>query len=291
MHIATLISDPTARALDPGLVAELGKALHAEPEILAPDEAVAFRIGQADEGTRRSLAGIVGERPIDVVVTPVSNRTKRILICDMDSTVITTECIDELADLLSIRAQVAEITERTMNGELDFAQSVKARVALLEGLADSAIEKLLAERIHLTPGAATLVRTMRADRAYTALVSGGFSRFTGPVAARAGFDENRANELEIVDHRLTGRLLPPLLDANAKLQVLDELVARFGLTRDDVLAVGDGANDIPMIQAAGLGVGFRPHAKVAEVAPAVIRHGDLTALLFIQGYPKSAFVN
>ncbi|HEX2527275.1 MAG TPA: phosphoserine phosphatase SerB [Geminicoccus sp.] len=289
MNVVTLVSDPEALALVPDLVTGLAQALGAEPEVLADREAVAFRLPAVDQELRQRLTGILDNQPVDIVVTPAANRTKRILICDMDSTVITTECIDELADLLGIRAEVAAITEHTMNGELDFASSVKARVALLEGLEESAIERLLAERIHLTPGAGTLVRTMRAHGAHTALISGGFTRFTGPVAARAGFDEHRANELEIADHRLTGRLLPPLLDADAKLRALDELAARLGLARDDVLAAGDGANDIPMIKAAGLGVGFRPHAKVAAVAPAVIRNGDLTALLFIQGYPKSAF--
>jgi phosphoserine phosphatase len=289
MNVVTLVGAPDAQALAPALVADLARVLDAEPEVLAEREAVAFRLAADGARIRARLAGPLDGQPVDIVVTPAANRAKRILICDMDSTVITTECVDELAELLGIRDQVAAITERTMNGELDFASSVKARVALLEGLEERAVERLLSERIHLTPGARTLVRTMRAHGAFTALISGGFTRFTGPVAARAGFDEHCANELETKAGRLTGRLLPPLLDGDAKLRALDELAARLGLARDDVLAAGDGANDIPMIQAAGLGVGFRPHAKVAAVAPAVIRHGDLTALLFIQGYPKSAF--
>ncbi|WP_027134070.1 phosphoserine phosphatase SerB [Geminicoccus roseus] len=291
MTVVTLVSDPEALALVPALVAEAGRVLRAEPLVLSDHEAVAFEVPEVTPEMRRALADLVGERPIDLAVTPSENRRKQILLCDMDSTIITTECIDELAEVVGIRAEVAEITQRTMNGELDFAASVTARVKLLAGLEESVIDRLLAERIELTPGAATLVRTMRENGAHTALVSGGFTRFTAPVAARAGFEEHRANELEIVGQRLTGRLLPPLLDADAKLRALDEFVERFDLSHADVLAAGDGANDIPMIQAAGLGVGFRPHAKVAQAARVVVRHGDLTALLFIQGYPKSEFLS
>lgn len=290
MPVVTLVSDPEALALVPALVAEIARALGAEPQILSDHEAVAFEVESLAPDLRHQLSEILGERPIDLAITPSLERRKRILLCDMDSTVITTECIDELADLLGIRAKVAEITERTMNGELDFAASLTARVKLLAGLEVAAIDRLLEERIHLTAGAATLVRTMRAAGAHTALVSGGFTRFTAPVAARAGFEEQRANELEVAGQKLTGRLLPPLLDGDAKLQTLDEFVARFGVSRSDVLAAGDGANDIAMIQAAGLGVGFRPHAKVAAAAQVVIRHGDLSALLFLQGYAKSEFL-
>ena len=290
MSVVTLVSDPQALALGPALVREVARLLEAEATTLSDHEAVAFEVDRLD-GTRRALLReILGDRPVDVAVTPSANRRKRILICDMDSTVITTECVDELAELLGIRAEVAQITERTMNGELDFARSLEARVRLLAGLPVSAIDRLLAERIELTAGAATLVRTMRNGGAHTALVSGGFTSFTGPIAARAGFAEHRANQLDVVDQLLTGRLLPPLLDADAKLAALDGFVARFSVTRDDVLAAGDGANDIPMIEAAGLGVGFRPHWRVAEAARVVVRHADLTALLFIQGYTKSDFV-
>ncbi|WP_159710458.1 phosphoserine phosphatase SerB [Geminicoccus flavidas] len=289
MTVVTLVSDPDARLLTPALVAEASRALRAEVVVLSDGEAVALEVDQAASALAPVLADIVGERRVDVAVTSSGNRRKRVLLCDMDSTIITTECIDELADLLGIRAEVAAITERTMNGELDFASSVKARVQLLAGLEEGAIDRLLAERIHLMSGARTLVGTMRAHGARTALVSGGFTRFTAPVAARAGFDEHHANLLEIQDGRLTGRLVPPLLDADAKLRTLDEITGRLGLGRADALCAGDGANDIPMIRAAGLGVGFRPHAKVAKAAPVVIRYGDLTALLFIQGYPRNAF--
>jgi phosphoserine phosphatase len=289
MTVVTLVSDPEALALVPAVVAAAAQALRAEPVVLSDHEAVAFEVEGDGAALRLVLAEILDGLPVDVAVTPSKDRKKRILLCDMDSTVITTECIDELADLLGIRPQVAEITERTMNGELDFKASVTARVELLAGLEESVIERLLAERIELMPGAVTLVRTMREAGAHTALVSGGFSQFTGPVAARAGFEEHRANRLEIEGGRLTGRLVPPLLDADAKLAALDEFVERFGVSHADVLAAGDGANDIPMIQAAGLGVGFRPHAKVAAAARVVVRHGDLTALLFIQGYRKSEF--
>ena len=290
ISVVTLVSDPQALALVPSLVNKIGRLLRAKPTVLSDYEAVAFEVEELHERQEQAVRAMVAERPVDVAVTGSDNRKKRILVCDMDSTVVTTECIDELAELLGIRAEVAAITERTMNGELGFTQSVQARVKLLAGLDEAAIERLLAERIHLVSGARTLVRTMQAAGAYTALVSGGFTCFTGPIAARAGFEEHRANRLEIADGRLTGNLLPPILDAEAKLAAMDEFVTRFAATRDDVLAAGDGANDIPMIEAAGLGVGFRPHRKVAKAARIIVRHGDLSALLFIQGYARSDFM-
>ena len=289
--IVTLVSDPDDLQLDDATLLACARALRGEPEILSPAEAAAFQVEHDDhKALAAQVRQLVKERKIDVAVTAAEPRRRRLLLSDMDSTIITTECIDELADRLGIRAEVAAITQRAMNGELDFVSSVKARVALLKGLDAGVIQDILASRIHLMPGAATLVRTMRAHGAYTALVSGGFIQFTHPVAAWAGFDEDRANNLDIVDGKLTGELLPPLLDPDAKRRTLLELMDRFGLSIADTLAVGDGANDIPMLQTAGLGVGFRPHARVAGAVGTVVLHGDLTALLYFQGYPKSAFV-
>ena len=199
------------------------------------------------------------------------------------------ECIDELADLAGVGPQVAAITERAMRGEIDFEGALAARVALLEGLPEDAMGRVIAERLTLAPGAATLVATMRAHGAHAALVSGGFTAFTAWVAARLGFDEHRANALEIADGRLTGRAARPYLGRQAKVEALEEIAARLGIGARDVLAVGDGANDLGMIERAGLGVAWRAKPVVAERADCRVRHGDLTALLYLQGYERSEF--
>ncbi len=220
---------------------------------------------------------------IDVNIVPTEGRMKRLLIADMDSTMIPVECIDELADVAGVRDEVVAITEPAMRGEISFEEAVEARVALMGGLQEQALSEVMAARITLTPGAVTLVRTMRAHGAYTALVSGGFTYFTERVAALIGFDEHRANRLVIEDGRLTGTIEKPILGRQAKVSALAELCASKGLDASDVLAVGDGANDLGMIRAAGHGVAFRAKPVVAEEADSRIRHGDLTALLALQG--------
>lgn len=227
---------------------------------------------------------------VDVVVQPASNLRKRLLVADMDSTMITVECIDELADYAGLKAEVAEVTERAMRGELDFEAALDARVALLKGLDEAAIDRCRAERVQLTPGARTLVRTMRANGAYALLVSGGFTRFAGPVADEIGFDEQRSNILGVETGRLTGTVARPIVGAATKRDSLLEVAASRGIALEATLAVGDGANDIPMIQAAGLGVAYHAKPATAAAANARIEANDLTALLYAQGYARKDWV-
>ncbi|MFQ5348041.1 MAG: phosphoserine phosphatase SerB [Rhodothalassiaceae bacterium] len=226
----------------------------------------------------------------DIAVQPVAGRRKRLLVADMDSTMITVECIDELADLVGCKAEVAAVTAAAMRGEIDFAAALRERVALLAGLPLAAIERCLAERVRPAPGAATLVRTMAASGARTMLVSGGFTLFAEPVARQLGFDAARANRLETLGDRLSGRVLSPVLDAAGKRAALIDARAETGLARSETLAVGDGANDIAMVEAAGFGVASYGKPALAAVADAAIRHGDLTALLYFQGYRREEFV-
>lgn len=226
---------------------------------------------------------------IDVIVQPVEGREKALLIADMDSTMITVECIDELADYAGIKPQIAEITERAMRGELDFEGALHGRVALLKGLPDSAIDQCRQERVVIMGGAKALVRTMKARGARTLLVSGGFTRFTGPVAAEIGFDMHVANVLEIADGALLGTVTRPIVDAARKRTELEAAIAR-GIDRALTLAVGDGANDIPMIEGAGLGVAYHAKPVTRAAAAAEIVHGDLSVLLYAQGIPSADWV-
>ena len=236
------------------------------------------------------LRALLTGRPIDVVVQREANRRKRLFLADMDSTMIGQECIDELADHVGLKAHVAAITERAMRGEIEFEPALRERVALLKGLAGIGGRRRDRERIKLTPGGRTLVATMRANGAYTCLVSGGFTLFTDRIAAMIGFDENRANALVVADGKLAGIVAEPILGSDAKLATLRELRGRFGLKHEETMAVGDGANDIPMIQDAGLGVAYHGKPIVAQAAHARIDHGDLTALLYVQGYRREEFV-
>lgn len=226
----------------------------------------------------------------DVNCVPASNRRKKLLIADMDSTMIPVECIDEVADFAGVRDQVVAITEPAMRGEISFEEAIYRRVELLAGLPENKLQEVFDQRVSLNPGAQIAVRTMRAHGAYCALVSGGFTFFTERVAAAAGFNENRANMLLSEDGFLTGKVTEPVLGREAKVSALNELVAKLGIATDDVLAVGDGANDLGMIDAAGLGIAFRAKPIVAEAADCAIEHGDLTALLYLQGYRESEFV-
>lgn len=226
----------------------------------------------------------------DVIVQRTEYRTKKMLIADMDSTMITVECIDELADYAGIKPQIAAITERAMQGELDFRAALAERVALLAGLEESVIARCLAERVQLMPGARTLVQTMKARGAHCVLVSGGFTRFAEPVAAMIGFDLAIANTLEIADGVLSGRVLDPIIDSGTKLATLNAQCAALGLTPAHVLAVGDGANDVPMIAAAGLGMAYHAHAAAIQAADAAVRYGDLTTLLWAQGIASKDWV-
>ena len=254
----------------------LANALAAEFDMAAED---ALAINDALNGLR-----------IDVAILPTANRRKRLLIADMDSTIIGCECIDELADYAGVKAEVAEVTERAMRGELDFPAALRFRVALLKGLPLTALQQAYDERVRLNPGARALVRTMRAHGAVTALISGGFTFFTERVAAAAGFAVNRANTLLNDGTVLLGEVADPILGREAKLAALEELCAANGLPLADALAVGDGANDLAMIGAAGLGVAYHAKPIVAEAARARIDHGDLTTLLYFQGYADHEIV-
>ena len=236
---------------------------------------------------RAALADI--GQGIDVIVQPVEGRVKALLIADMDSTMITVECIDELADYAGIKPQIAEITERAMRGELDFEGALHGRVALLKGLPDSAIDQCRQERVVIMGGAKALVRTMKARGARTLLVSGGFTRFTGPVAAEIGFDMHVANVLEIADGALLGSVTRPIVDAARKRAELEAAIAG-GIDRALTLAVGDGANDIPMIEGAGLGVAYHAKPVTRAAAAAEIVHGDLSVLLYAQGIASADWV-
>jgi phosphoserine phosphatase len=296
--VATLISNPAAQALDATLIERARGALPSPqaPVWLAPGIAADIPFTAPRENDNHSLAerlrAALAGAALDVVVQPASERRKALFLTDMDSTMIGQECIDELADYVGVKQHVAAITERAMRGEIEFAPALRERVALLKGLPASVVDDVIADRIRLTPGARTLLATMRKNGAYTCLVTGGFSLFTARIAAMLGFDENRANTL-ILDAagRLTGEVAEPIFGRESKLATLIELTRRLGLAPDATLAAGDGANDIAMIQAAGLGVAYHAKPKVAEAAAARIDHGDLTALLYAQGYRREEFVS
>ncbi len=234
-------------------------------------------------------ADFLAGTPVDINIVPAQNRRKKLLIADMDSTMIPVECIDELADFAGVKDQVAEITERAMRGELDFEDSINARVALLADLPETVLEQCYAERISLNPGAKTLVQTMNKLGAMTALVSGGFVFFTSRVAGETGFQMNQANTLIVENGKLTGKVGMPILGQQAKLETLNALCKSGGFTPTDVLAVGDGANDRSMVEAAGLGVAYHAKQALADIADARLYHSDLTALLALQGIAESEY--
>lgn len=244
--------------------------------------------GLGSEQARAALEGALART--DVVVQPVATRSKAVLVADMDSTMITVECIDELADYAGIKPEIAAITEAAMRGELDFEAALDARVRLLAGMDAGVIDRCLAERVRIMPGARALVGTMRARGARCVLVSGGFTRFAEPVAAEIGFDRATANVLEIEGGRLTGTVRRPIVGAETKERTLREVASQAGLGLESALAVGDGANDLPMIRAAGLGVAYHAKPIVAAAAGARIEHGDLTTLLYAQGLPRREWV-
>ncbi len=291
-QLLVLISSTGARALDAEVMALVRPLIAGEPRWLAEAEAaespLRTDIGSAAVETLRQR---LGGRPVDVCLVPAAKRRKRLLIADMDSTIIEQECIDELAEVAGIGAQIKAITARAMRGELVFEDALRERVVLLSGLPEAVIAQVVAERISYRPGGRALVRTMRAHGAYTALVSGGFSQFTAAVAESCGFDTHQANELLIASGQLTGQVREPILGRNAKVVALDAMTREHGIAAADVLAVGDGANDIPMLQHAGLGVAMHAKPAVREAAGAVIDHGDLTALLYLQGYARHQWVD
>jgi phosphoserine phosphatase len=293
--ILVAIANPERAPLDAGLMTAFEHAFGASSRWLAEGEAADMLIeGQGMVEVQTVAADILTENAdpalVDLAVLPSKDRRKRLLISDMDSTMIAVECIDELADFAGVKNEVATITRRAMNGELDFEGALRERVALLEGLASSVIDEVYAERVRPMPGARILVQTMRRFGAVTALVSGGFVPFAERVAGDLGFETVVANRLEIEDGRLTGRILPPITSAKTKLSTLTQLMRSHHFHPGQTLALGDGANDMPMVQAAGLGVAFRPHPVLADASDATIQAGDLTAVLYLQGVPKSEFI-
>ena len=289
-HVATFIG-PDA----PGVAARARNALP------SPGETVALGLDAVDilftpeagvdhRRTAEMLRETIGAG-VDVVVQSAAGRRKKLFLADMDSTMIQQECIDELADFAGLKDHVAAITERAMRGEIAFEPALRERVALLEGLPVAVIDKVLRDRIRLTPGARALVATMQANGARTCMVSGGFTHFTDRIAAMIGFDQTRANRLIVVDgHKLAGKVAEPIFGRDGKRAALVELREEFNLVKHETMAIGDGANDMDMIAEAGLGVAFHAKPKVAAVAPACIDYGDLTALLYVQGYRKDEFV-
>jgi len=287
-HFLTLVAQREAALLSPAMIARVRDAVGGgTPDVLAPGEAVDIEIENAPDmaAVRAALEGAT----IDAIATVAAQRRRALLIADMDSTIVAGETLDELADFAGLKQHIAAITARAMNGELDFKSALRERVAMLRGLPVGALEQTW-QRVRLTPGARELVATMRAHDAYAALVSGGFSFFTGRVAALCGFDMHRSNTLLDDGSALTGRVAEPILDRDTKLATLTQLAGQLGLPLSATLAVGDGANDLDMLSAAGLGVAFRAKPIVAAAAQARVDHADLRALLFAQGYRAGQFV-
>ncbi len=290
MFVATLMTSPVNPNLDPALVENLRNAWGGgDAQWLAPGEAAEFALSEMPSN-RWDVWDDLQKLGVDLVILPSEGRRKKMLLADMDSTMIEQECIDELADEAGVGERVKDITARAMNGELDFEGALTERVGLLKGLDEGVIAKVLAERITFMPGGAALLATMKANGAYAALVSGGFTAFTAKVAGELGFDENRANTLLTEEGVLTGDVGRPILGREAKVQALKEITERLGLVHDDVMAVGDGANDLGMLGLAGAGVALHAKPSVAVECDIRINHGDLTALLYIQGYAKTEFV-
>ena len=290
MFIATLLTNPNTPILDRVVVESLRNAWGGGDAIwLDPGVAAEFALETMPDNRWQVWDGLqsIG---IDLVIQPAVGRKKRLLIADMDSTMIQQECIDELADEAGVGAHVAGITARAMNGELDFEDALRERVGLLAGLPESVIAQVIRDRITLMPGAAVLLATMKANRAYTALVSGGFTAFTRHIAQVLGFDENRANTLVLAEGTLTGKVADPILGRAAKVQALQEISLRLGITPAEAIAVGDGANDLGMLGLAGAGVALHAKPSVQAECDIRINHGDLTALLYLQGYARNEFV-
>jgi phosphoserine phosphatase len=289
-HLCTLIADRTTRILTPAVRDKAAEVLGSDVTIselsdhAAYDIAFAWDGGQAIDTVKEKIQQALDPLPIDVAILPAEGRRKKLFLADMDSTMIEQECIDELADQLGIKAHIAAITERAMRGEIDFEPALRERVSMLKGLAESVIDTVLAERITLTPGGKELLATMRAHGTTCVLVSGGFTHFTSKVAETLGFSANHANQLLVEDGMLTGTVAEPIQGREAKKAHLDAYAQKLGLAMDQTMAIGDGANDLGMIEAAGLGVAFHAKPAVVARADAALTHTDLTGALYLQGY-------
>ena len=291
--VATLVANPSNPVLTPVIAEQASDAVNASGLYWLADGVacdIALRDGTDVEAARANILAVIGSAAIDLVIQDAETRRKRLLIADMDSTMIGQECIDELAAEVGLKERVAAITARAMNGEIAFEPALRERVALLKGLPISVVDEVIAKRITLTPGGRELIATMKSKGHYTALVSGGFTVFTGPIAETLGFDENRANVLLEDNGVLTGYVAEPILGKQAKVDALNDISEKLGISPKDALAVGDGANDLGMLQLAGSGVALHAKPTVAAQAKIQINHGDLSALLYIQGYRKTDFV-
>ena len=289
MFIATLLTAPDRPTLDRAAVEPLRSTWRGGEAVwLDPGVAAEFAL-EALPADRWQIWEQMQAQGVDLVVQPTEGRRKKLLLADMDSTMIQQECIDELADEAGVGAYVADITRRAMNGELDFEAALRERVGLLKGLPETVIERVWRDRITFMPGGRELLATMRANGAYAALVSGGLTAFTTRVAEALGFDENRANTLIASEGALTGEVGMPILGKAAKLEALEQISARMGITPEQAMAVGDGANDLAMLNRAGSGVALHAKPSVAAQCDIRVNHGDLTALLFLQGYAREDF--
>ena len=289
--VVTLIAGPGARRVLPGRAAAIGSALSAgKPDWLAPGQACDLVLEDADAAKAESTARqAIGDAAIDVLVQPAGGRRKRVFVADLESTIIENEMLDDLAEFIGLRDHVAEITRRAMNGELDFSAALTERVALLKGLPATVLDEAAA-RIRLMPGAHTLLATLRAARVRTALVSGGFTVFVERIAAELGFDRVSANRLDISDGHITGTVAAPILPPESKREVLLRMAAEAGVPVSATAAAGDGANDLPMLEAAGLGIAFHAKPAVAAAARWRLDHADLTGVLYAQGYRQGEIV-
>ncbi len=290
MSVLCLIANPA----DPVLSRALVQTIHQKTggEINWLHQSVACEIiSPATPDAPEIARTILQDAPVDIVLVPGKNRRKKLLVADMDATMIEQECIDELADVLGLKPQISAITQKAMRGELDFARALATRVKLLSGLDLATLKRVRRERITLTPGGRVLVQTMKEFGAMTALVSGGFTIFADYIGKRIGFDHVTANTLEFDENdRLTGTVAPPVVDSSTKVERLEALARQNGISPDLTMAVGDGANDLPMLQRAGLGVALHAKPAVAAAAPCKIEHGDLSALLYLQGYSEEEFI-
>ncbi|MGO7165491.1 phosphoserine phosphatase SerB [Rhizobium leguminosarum] len=292
--VATLVANPSNPVLTPEIAEQAAVAVNASGLYWLADGVacdIALRDGTDAQAAEANILAVISGAPIDLVIQEQETRRKKLLIADMDSTMIGQECIDELAAEVGLKEKVATITARAMNGEIAFEPALRERVALLKGLPISVVDEVIAKRITLTPGGPELLATMKSKGHYTALVSGGFTVFTSRIAATLGFDENRANTLLEDGGILSGFVAEPILGKQAKVDALNEIAASLGISPEEAIAVGDGANDLGMLHLAGSGVALHAKPAVAAEAQMRINHGDLTALLYIQGYRKTDFIS